>query len=147
MTSARIPEEDACLRARNLCVFSRVQKGTPGLTHTDCVLQRVSLGALSDVTVVLRMRQSIGLYFKITALLCFSVGLYGEVKHKTQTLEFNRILSTDCNTILVKMVMDDLVPMCRLTRLLPVILFDPDYPEIIPFAESLPHVKICSFTL
>ena len=59
MTSARIPEEDACHRARNLCVFSRVQKGTPGLTHKGCVLQRVSFGALSDVTVVLGMRQSI----------------------------------------------------------------------------------------
>ena len=45
--------------ARKLCVFSFVQKGTPGLTHKDCVLQRVSLGELSDVTVVLGMRQSI----------------------------------------------------------------------------------------
>ena len=59
MTSARNPEEDACPRARNVCVFSRVQKGTPGLTHKGCVLQRVSLGALSDVTVVLGMRRSI----------------------------------------------------------------------------------------
>ena len=61
MTSARIPEEDACHRAHNVCVFSRVQKGTPGLTHKGCILQlqRVSLGALSDVTVVLGMRQSI----------------------------------------------------------------------------------------
>ena len=58
-TSARIPEEDACHRARNLCVFSRVQKGTPRLTHNGCVLQRVFLNALSDVTVVLGMRQSI----------------------------------------------------------------------------------------
>ena len=46
MTSARILEEGTCHRARNLCVFSRVQKGTPGLTHQGCVLQRVSLGAL-----------------------------------------------------------------------------------------------------
>ena len=53
MTSARILEEDACHRARNLSVFSHVLKGTPGLTHKGCVLQRVSLGALSDVTVVL----------------------------------------------------------------------------------------------
>ena len=45
--------------ARNLCVFSGVQIGTPGLTHKGCVLQRVSLGALSDVTVILGMRQSI----------------------------------------------------------------------------------------
>ena len=42
-----------------LHVFSRVQKGTPILTHTGCVLQRVTLGAPSDVTVVLWMRQSI----------------------------------------------------------------------------------------
>ena len=59
MTSARIPEEDACHRARNLCVFSHVQKGTPILTHKGCVFQRVFLDATSDVTVVLRMRQSI----------------------------------------------------------------------------------------
>ena len=59
VTSARIPEEDASHRACNLCVFSRVQKGTPGLTHKGCVLQHVSLGALSDITVVLGMRQSI----------------------------------------------------------------------------------------
>ena len=59
VTSARIPEVDACHRARNLCVFSRVHKGTPGCTHKGCVLQRVFLGALSDVTVVLGMRQSI----------------------------------------------------------------------------------------
>ena len=57
--SARIPEEDACHRARNLCVFSRVQKGTPGLTHKGCDLQRVFLDAISDVTVVLGMRQTI----------------------------------------------------------------------------------------
>ena len=48
--------------ARNLCVFSRVQKGTPGLAHKGCVLQRVSLGALSDVMVILEMRQSIQTY-------------------------------------------------------------------------------------
>ena len=47
------------IRARNVCVFSHVQKATPGLTHKGCVLQRVSLGSLSDVTVVLGMRQSI----------------------------------------------------------------------------------------
>ena len=57
VTSARIPDKDACHHARNLCVFSHVQNGTPGLTHKGCVLQRVSLGALSDVTVVLGMRQ------------------------------------------------------------------------------------------
>ena len=60
MTSACIPDEDACHRVRNLCVFLRVQKGTPGMTHKGCVLQRVSLDAISDVTVVLGMRQSIG---------------------------------------------------------------------------------------
>ena len=59
MTSVRVPEEDACHRARNLCVFSRVQKGTPRLMHKGCVLQRVFLDAISDVTVVLGMRQSI----------------------------------------------------------------------------------------
>ena len=58
VTSSRILEEDACHRARNLCVFSRIQNGTPRLTLKGCVLQRVSLGALSDVTVVLMMRQS-----------------------------------------------------------------------------------------
>ena len=52
-------EEDACHRARNLCVFSHVQKGTQRLTHTGCVLQHVLLNAISDVTVVLGMRQSI----------------------------------------------------------------------------------------
>ena len=59
VASGRIPGEDACYRARNLCVISRVQKGTPRFTHKGCVLQRVSLGALSDVTVILWMRQSI----------------------------------------------------------------------------------------
>ena len=59
VTSARIPEEDACHRGRYLCVFSRVQKGTPGLTHKGCVLQRVFLDTLNDITVVLGMRQSI----------------------------------------------------------------------------------------
>ena len=58
--SARILEEDACHRERNLCVVSRVQKGTPRLTHKGCVLQRVFLDAVSDVMVVLGMRQSIG---------------------------------------------------------------------------------------
>ena len=59
VTSARIQDEDACYGARNLRVFSRVQKGTPGFTHKGCVIQRVSLGAASDVTVILEMRQSI----------------------------------------------------------------------------------------
>ena len=59
VTSARIPDNYTCHRARNLCVVSRVQKGTPGLMHKGCVLQRVSLGTLSDVTVVLWMRHSI----------------------------------------------------------------------------------------
>ena len=42
--TARIPDEDPCYHARNLCVFSHAQKGTPGLTHTGYVLQCVSLG-------------------------------------------------------------------------------------------------------
>ena len=41
VTSACIPVEDARHRARNLCVFSRIQKGTPGLSHKGCVSQRV----------------------------------------------------------------------------------------------------------
>ena len=45
MTSARIPQEEACHRTRNVCVFSRIQKGTLGLTHKGCVLQLISLGA------------------------------------------------------------------------------------------------------
>ena len=59
VTSACIPDEDACHRALNLCVISHIQKGTPGLMHKGCVLQRVSLGALSDFTVVLGIRQSL----------------------------------------------------------------------------------------
>ena len=59
MTSVRIPEEDAYHRACNFCVFSRVQKGIPELTHKGCVLTLVSLGTLNDVTLVLGMRQSI----------------------------------------------------------------------------------------
>ena len=65
VTSSSIAEEDAGHRARNLCVFSHVQKGTPGLMHKGCALQRVprvSLGALSDITVVLEMRQSIAIH-------------------------------------------------------------------------------------
>ena len=58
--SGRSQDEDACHRVRNLCVISHVQKGTPGLKHKGCVLQRVFLGALSDITVILGMRQSIG---------------------------------------------------------------------------------------
>ena len=74
MTSARIPEEDACHRVRNLCVFSHVQKGTPGLTHKGCVLQRVSLGAFSEVTVVLGMRQCItGIIFTYSMMIAIGV--------------------------------------------------------------------------
>ena len=60
VTSARIPEEDACPIAysRGRCLSSRVQL-VCFLTRSLCVLQRVSLGALSDITVVLGMRQSI----------------------------------------------------------------------------------------
>ena len=62
MISAGIPEEDAYYCARNICVFSRVQKRNPGLTRKGCVLQRmcISFGALSDIRVILGMRQSIG---------------------------------------------------------------------------------------
>ena len=74
MTSVRILEEDTCHRARNLCIFSRVQKGIPGLTHKWCVLQRVSLGALRDVTVVLGMRQSIDK--TLLYLLCVQAAFY-----------------------------------------------------------------------
>ena len=55
VTSARILEEDACYRALNLCVLTRSKKNT----GIDVKRMRVSLGALSDVTVVLGMRQSI----------------------------------------------------------------------------------------
>ena len=55
------------------CVFSRVQKGTLGLTHEGCVLQRVSLGALSDVTVVFGMRQSIGVSLTSTLLVRYTI--------------------------------------------------------------------------
>ena len=57
VTSALILEKDACYHARNF--FSQVQKGTPGLTHKECILQRASLGAHCDVKVVLGMRSSI----------------------------------------------------------------------------------------
>ena len=59
LTSTRTTVTSASIRARNLCVCSRVQKWTPGLTHKGCVMQRVSLGALSDNTVVRGMIQSI----------------------------------------------------------------------------------------
>ena len=62
--SARIPDIDACHRARNLCIFSSVQKEHRDWRIRD-VLQRVSLCALSDVTVVLGMRPSIGLPAKV----------------------------------------------------------------------------------
>ena len=58
----RVFQRETLVTARAICVFSRVQKGTLGLTHEECVLQRVSLDALSDVTVVLGMRQSIDAY-------------------------------------------------------------------------------------
>ena len=40
VTSARIPEEDACHRTHNLCVFLRVQKGTPGWRIKDASCSR-----------------------------------------------------------------------------------------------------------
>ena len=59
VTSVHIPEEDAYYRARNMCVSHVLKSRVPGLTHKGCVLQRISFGVLSDVTVVLGMRQSI----------------------------------------------------------------------------------------
>ena len=59
MTSVRIPEEDYYYRAHSMCVLSRIQKRILGLTHKGCDLQRLSFGALSDVTAILVMRQSI----------------------------------------------------------------------------------------
>ena len=53
VTPACIVEEDAYYRTHNMCVFSRIQKRILGLMHKVCVLQRISFGALSDVTVVL----------------------------------------------------------------------------------------------
>ena len=58
----RVFRRKTLVNASATCVFSDAfKKGTPGLTRKGCVLQRVSLGALSDVTVVLGMRQSIDL--------------------------------------------------------------------------------------
>ena len=45
--------------AHATCVFSCIQKEIPVLTHKGCVLQRLSFDALSDVKVILEMRQSI----------------------------------------------------------------------------------------
>ena len=59
VTSACIPEEDACYQAHNLCAFSRIHKRIPGLTHKRYVLHCLPFGALSCVTVILEMRQSI----------------------------------------------------------------------------------------
>ena len=61
VTSARGRITCNCYRASNFCVFSHVQKGILGLMHKWCVLQRLSFDAMSEVTVVLEMRQSIGL--------------------------------------------------------------------------------------
>ena len=87
VTSAR-----ACHHARNLCVFSRGQKGTPGLTHKGCVLQRVSLDALSDVTVVLGMRQSIVQNWYTT----YAVIYYGFTIVRTQHV-FPPLIYQYCN--------------------------------------------------
>ena len=62
VTLALIQEKNVFEPAQNLCVFSHVkhtEKPIPGLAHKGCALQRVSSGMLSDITVVLRMRQSI----------------------------------------------------------------------------------------
>ena len=98
VTSARIPDEDACHRARNLCVFSRVQKGTPGLTHKGCVLQRFSLGALSDVTVVLGMRQS------IDAIHNAMITAYASLKNFYRNATFPVSKHTLCNHFLEHMI-------------------------------------------
>ena len=45
----------------NFCVFSHAQKGILGLTHKGCIFYCLSFDKLSDITVVLEMRQSIGL--------------------------------------------------------------------------------------
>ena len=60
-----IPEEEEYHPTRHLCVFSQVPKRILGLTHKGCVLHCTvcisSFGAISDVTVVLWMRQGIEL--------------------------------------------------------------------------------------
>ena len=60
---ARIPEKGAYYRSMpaQLGVFSSIQKETSRFTQKGRILPRVYLAALSDVTVVLGMRQSIGL--------------------------------------------------------------------------------------
>ena len=48
-----------------ICFLTRSKK-TQGLTYKGCVLQRISFGALSDVTVILGMRQySYGCYWGV----------------------------------------------------------------------------------
>ena len=81
VTSARIPEEDACIRTRNLCVPHAFKKEHRDLTHKGCVLQRVSLGALSDVTVVLGMRQSIETVNTSSLILTISIQLLATYWH------------------------------------------------------------------
>ena len=59
MTSACDLEEEACYRG--VTVFSHMFNSNPWIEmkHEGCVLQRLSLDALSDVMVVLELRQSI----------------------------------------------------------------------------------------
>ena len=53
----------------NMVVFSHIHKRIPELKHNNgYILQRISFGALSNVTVVLQMRQSIR---DNTVLFCF----------------------------------------------------------------------------
>ena len=47
-----------------MCIFSLVQKRIPGLTHKVCVLQPILFGSLSDILVVLGMRQSIVVFLQ-----------------------------------------------------------------------------------
>ena len=57
-TSARILEEDAFYCERNSVFFHTFKRSTR-IDDIGCVLQRVYLGTLSDVTVVFGMRQSL----------------------------------------------------------------------------------------
>ena len=65
--SGRVLRMKTLILARVTCVFyNTFKKVTHGLMHKGCVLQRRSLDALSDVTVVLGIRQSIVCYPVLT---------------------------------------------------------------------------------
>ena len=62
MTSPHTSEQEAYCCAHNLCVFSHIQKGIPGLTLLHGPMQHLSLctiTSISDVMGVLETRQSI----------------------------------------------------------------------------------------